>query len=213
MQDSLHSCFQTIKRLYPVSEVHIKVHPILLLLAPVLRKCVLQHSVHWYLFQVSDYTPRLVLVLPFCDCLYFHIMPSRRLITKQCSPEEREVLPDYESQDSETADVMGLRRGHLLTLNVIAGKQKGFLIGILMPSIWHAFKKKIVCALLLVTVKNQPPSNQSLEEGQQWFVSGHSACQRCLTYAHIMALVLWVNSHYYLVCLKGGARRGSDRPF
>lgn len=71
-------------------------------------------------------------------------MPSRRLITKQCSPEEQEVLPDYESQDSETADVMGLRRGHLLTLNVIAGKQKGFLIGILTPSIWHAFKKKIV---------------------------------------------------------------------
>lgn len=40
------------------------------------------------------------------------------------------------------------------------------------------------------------------KKGQRWFVCGRFACQRCLTSSLIMALVLWVNSHYYPVCLK-----------
>lgn len=40
------------------------------------------------------------------------------------------------------------------------------------------------------------------KKGQRWFVCGRFACQRCLTSLLIMALVLWVNSHYYPVCLK-----------
>lgn len=123
-----------------------------------------------------------------------------------CSPEVWVVLSDCEACGSETTGVMRLRPGHLLALNVIADKQKGFT-----PSIWYAFLKSYCKRVrLLVTVNI---SLLQITRSKQWFVCGHFACQRCLTSLRIMALVLWVNSHYYPVCLKGGAHCGSDPLF
>lgn len=58
------------------------------------------------------------------------------------------------------------------------------------------------CVWLMVAVNIAFLPINRRKKGQQWFVCGRFACQRCLTSLLIMVLVLWVNSHYYPVCLK-----------
>lgn len=90
-----------------------------------------------------------------------------------------------------------------LLWSVIAGKKK---IWILTPSVRYALffflgsSCKRVWLMVAVNIGFLPINRR--KKGQRWFVCGRFACQRCLISLLIMVLVLWINSHYYPVCLK-----------